>query len=429
MVSGMTSVRRRIALESDPVTESYLERSIDALIPRLFAELPALLIVGPRASGKTTTATRHARTVVRLDTVAEATAFRADPDSALRGLAEPILLDEWQAVPGVLGAVKRSVDEDPRPGRFLLTGSVRADLDAQTWPGTGRLVRIPLFGMTVREELGRTRAPTFLDVISGGGRPAEPDDPPDLRGYVTLALRSGFPEPLLRLSAATREPWLESYVNQLLTRDVELVEGRRDPARLGRYFEALSLNTAGVVADATLRQAAGIARDTATGYDRLLRNLLVTEAMPAWTTNRLKRLARTPKRYVVDAALAAATLRVGENAVMRDGDLLGRLIETFTTAQLRAEIPVTAARPRLFHLRQEHGRHEVDIVAELGGGSVVALEIKADAGPDRSAARHLAWMRDQLGDRFVAGVVLHTGPRVYGLGERLTAAPIASIWS
>ncbi len=106
----------------------------------------AVLLVGPRATGKTTTARRLSASVVRLDRPAEAAAFLADPDAALARLTEPVLLNEWQAVPDVLGAVKRAVDDDPRPGRFLLTGSVLADLDAATWPGTGRLVRLAMYG-------------------------------------------------------------------------------------------------------------------------------------------------------------------------------------------------------------------------------------------------------------------------------------------
>src|SRR5256885_4001 len=100
--------------------ERYVSRLVDVRLRELFAQLPAVLITGPRATGKTTTARALAATFVRLDREAEATVFRADPDAALRGLPEPVLLDEWQVVPGILGAVKRAVDDDPRPGRFLL---------------------------------------------------------------------------------------------------------------------------------------------------------------------------------------------------------------------------------------------------------------------------------------------------------------------
>jgi predicted AAA+ superfamily ATPase len=265
------------------VTE-YRRRLVDDLIERLLPELPALFIVGPRATGKTTTAARYARTVVRLDREAEAIAFRADPDSALRGLPEPVLFDEWQLVPGVLGAIKRAVDAQPTPGRFLVTGSVRGDLEGELWPGTGRLTRVPLFGMSIREQIGNLGASPFLDRVARGEELPPAANTPDLRGYVDLLLRSGFPEPALTLSAAARERWLESYVEHLITRDAEQIDGGRDPARLRRFFEALAINTAGIAEDRTIFEAAGINRKTALAYERLLVNLLVVESTPAWTT-------------------------------------------------------------------------------------------------------------------------------------------------
>jgi len=408
---------------------TYQPRLVDDLIRQLLGGLPALFIVGPRATGKTTTATRYARTVVRLDREAEAVAFRADPDAALRGLAEPVLLDEWQVVPGVLGAVKRAVDIRPDPGRFIVTGSVRGDLEGDLWPGTGRLTRISMYGMTVREQIGAIGTAPFLDRVVQGQELQPATDSPDLRGYVEVILRSGFPEPALRLAAATRQRWLDSYVEQLLTRDVDQIDGGRDPARLRRYVEAYAINTAGVVEDKSLYDAAGINRKTALAYERLLTNLLIVEAVPAWTSNRLKRLVLSAKRYVVDPALVGAILRLDVNAILRSGDLLGRLLDTFVVSQLRAELAVSTSRPRLYHVRQEEGRFEIDILAELGGGTVVAIEAKASAAPTADDARHLVGLRDRLGEAFVAGVVFHTGPRTYALAERIVAAPISALWA
>ena len=407
----------------------YRPRLVDGLLDTLLAELPALFITGPRATGKTTTAARRAGTVVRLDREAEAVAFRADPDAAIRGLQEPVLLDEWQAVPGVLGAVKRAVDARPDPGRYLITGSVRGDLEGELWPGTGRLTRIPMFGMTIREQLGGRPFVPFLDRVAAGDDLGPAADTPDLRGYVELLLRGAFPEPALRLAPSPRRRWLDSYVEHLLTRDAEQVDGGRDPARLRRYLEAFALNTAGIVEDRTLFEAAGINRKTALAYERLLVNLLAVEAVPAWTSNRLKRLVLSPKRYVVDPGLAGAVLGLDVDLVLRNGDLLGRLLDTFVAAQLRAELAITASRPRLYHVRQQQGRFEVDLLAELGGGRLVGIEIKADAAPTGDSARHLAALRDRYPDAFVAGIVLHTGPRAYRLGDRLLAAPISTLWS
>ena len=142
---------------------AYLPRLIDPTVRSLFGQPPALMLVGPRAAGKTTSARQLVSTVVRLDRAAEAAAFVADPDAALRALPEPILLDEWQSVPSVLGAVKRAADEEPHPGRFLLTGGVHADLETETWPGTGRVVRLPMYGLTQREVVGRAEGISFVD--------------------------------------------------------------------------------------------------------------------------------------------------------------------------------------------------------------------------------------------------------------------------
>ncbi len=410
----------------------YRPRLVDPVLDELLEQVSAVMVTGPRASGKTTTATRRAATVVQLNAEAQAAAFIADPDAALRGLDEPVLLDEWQEVPGVFGAARRSVDADPKPNRFYLTGSVRAEHDNDVWPGTGRFVRLAIYPMTVRERVGDVSAKAFVDKLADGDALTVPGDTPDLRGYVELAIEGGFPTVALLLSGRSRRMWLASYLEDLLTHDVEGLEDaagkRRDPERLRRYFEAYALNSAGVADHKTIYDAAAVAKRTGERYEELLMRLLVIDQLPAWTSNRLKRLIRAPKRYVVDAALIAAALRLDTQAVIRDGDILGRLLDTFVVAQLRPEVVVAATEPRLFHLRTEGGRHEVDVVAELGGRRVIGIEIKAAAAPAADDARHLRWLAEELGDRFVAGVVLHTGPRAYDLADGIIAAPISTLW-
>ena len=115
------------------------------------------------------------------------------------------------------------------------------------------------------------------------------------------------------------------------------------------------------------------------------------------------------------------------DVVVSDG-LLGRVLDIFVVAQLRADCVVSALSPRLFHVRDANGRHEVDILAEFPDGSVVGFEVKADAAPGSDAARHLRWLKDALGDRFVAGVVMHTGPRPWRIDGDIYAVPICALW-
>ncbi len=410
---------------------TYKHRLVDPLLAELLAELPAISLLGPRASGKTTTARQLAATVISLDQPGVRSVFRSDPDAALRDLAEPVLLDEWQEAPEVLSAVKRSVDADPRPGRFLLTGSVRAELDAQSWPGTGRLIHIPMTGLTMREKLGTLSGGAFTDRIVRDGASAlrVPASAPDIRDYVGLALEGTFPEPALRLGERARRRWYDGYVQQLLTRDAADAEPGRDPVRLRRYFEALALNTAGTADQATLIQAAGIDRKTGVAYEHLLSNLYVLDVVPAWFTDRLKRLGQQPKRYLIDPALTVTESGADVTSVLLDSDMLGRLIDTFVVAQLRAELPISELGPRLYHLRQDGGRREIDVLIELAGHRVIAIEVKASSNPGAASYRHLQWLRDELGDRFIHGLLLHSGPFMQEIDDRITAAPIATLWS
>jgi predicted AAA+ superfamily ATPase len=291
-------------------------------------------------------------------------AVAADPDAMLVGLPEPVVIDEWQEAPDVLGAVKRAVDDDPRPGRFILTGSVRAELENRVWPGTGRILQVPMYGLSVRERRGLISGATLLDRIVAEGVSA-----------------------------------------------------------------VLAVNSAGLVTEESLRGAAGINAGTAREYQALFQRMFVLDVVPAWFSDRIKRLVKTPKRYLVDPALVAAVLGLGREAILYGPDMLGRLMDTFVAAQLRSELAVSRLGPRLYHLRDEHGRREVDLVVETASGKLIGIEVKASATVTTSDARHLAWLRDESGDAFAAGIVLHTGPHVFPLGDRLIAAPVSALWA
>jgi uncharacterized protein len=405
----------------------------DAYLADLLGAFSAVMITGARATGKTTTAAQHVAQIDRLDQPGVADAYRADPDAALRRAARPLLIDEWQEVPAVLAAVKRVVDRDATAGQFILTGSVRADLQHETWAGTGRAVRMSMYPLTERELIDRrSDQPSFFERLASSGidELVLPAEMPDIDRYINLALRGGFPEIVYRTrTERQRGIWLTSYVDDLLTRDVAALDLSKDPTKLRRYLEVLALNNAGMPTDATLYRAADVNSKTAAGYDQLLRNLYVLDVVPAWATNRINRLVRAGKRYMVDTGLAAATARLTPADVLRDSDLLGRYFDAFAVAQFRPEVALTHPRPELHHLRLEAGRREVDLVVQLGAGRVLGIEFKAGAAPDSDDAKHLVWLRDQLGRDFAGGAVIHSGPAIYELADRIYAVPLCCVWA
>lgn len=250
----------------------------------------------------------------------------------------------------------------------------------------------------------------------------------DVRGYVELALRGGLPQIARSESAARRSMLLGAYIDQLTTRDVQLVSGRRSASLLRNYLRAIAASTAGIVSTARLVEAAGIDRATSQTYDEVFESLMISEGVPAYRNNRLNRLARRAKRYLTEPSLLAPLLGIDERALLRDVDLLSRLIDTYVAAQLRPELELTVPRAQLLHLRDTNGEHEIDLIIEYPDSSIVAVEIKATASPDRHDGRHLRWIQEAVGPKFRRGILLHTGPRSFQYEPDIWYMPIASFW-
>ena len=356
-----------------------------------------------------------------------------DPDAAIRDGPFPLLIDEWQHAPNVLPAVKRAVDAaQAGPGRYIITGSARNDLHHGQWPLTGRVLATQLWPLTGRERFGDASAPSLFDRWDSDRRFALPAERPDVLGYLDIALDGGFPGALAASRAGVRDDWMRSHVDVAVSRDLgELshdIGRRRSPESLRRCLRAFALHTAGVVPDTALAQAAGLDRRTTLGYHEMLTVLRLVDDVPAWHSNRLKRLTSMPKRYLTDPGLAAWLMGVDRESLRRDTDARGRIIDTYVAAQLRTEAAAASRRVQMFHLRTQGGEHEIDLVVEIGR-RLAAIEVKTSSAPSARDARHIAWLRDRLPpEQFAGGVVFHTGPHRYGLGSGIEAVPIAGLW-
>lgn len=407
-------------------------RWADSRLQQVLAAFPAVMVAGARAVGKTTTAEGFAAETVRLDSPRERAVFVADPDAALVGLSEPVLLDEWQAVPDVLGAVKRSVDRTRGVGRYILTGSAYPKAGVTAWAGTGRVITVPMAPMTQAE----SRASSATGLASALENPmmamladeqvsgSRPSAGADLIEVLACALRSGFPG-AMALGEPDRRLWIEAYLSDLVQRDPLDIGERVDTVLLRRYLNALLAVSATTASDQSLRAAAGIATDTGRKYHDLLTRMHVLVDIPSWSSNRLAGIAKAPKRMICDAAFLAPSVP----AVRRDGVLLGRVLETFVHQQITPLADLGPVPFRIFHARSATGHREIDFVLERGDGRVLAVEVKATAAPSAKDAAHLTWLAEKIGDRILGGMVLHTGPSTFELGKGVWAAPISSLWS
>ena len=411
----------------------YTLRIADSTLARHLAAWPAEFITGPRAVGKTTTALRYARSALRLDRPSERGFVLDDPHAAIAEGPFPLLIDEWQHAPDVLLAVKQAVDADLYPpGRYIITGSARNDLHAGQWPLTGRILALQLWPLTGRERFGDASAPPLFDRWDTESRFAVPANPPGILDYLDIALDGGFPGAVAASAAGVRDDWMRTYVDVAVTRDLdELSAGkgrRRSPETLRRFLTACALHTSVVVPGSTLARSAGLDHRTAAGYHEMLTVLRLMQDVPAWRSNRLKRLTSMPKRHLTDSGLAAWLMGVDREGLKRDTDARERIIDTYVTAQIRTEAEASRGRVHMFHLRTQGGEREIDLIVEFGR-RVAAFEVKTASAPSPRDARHIDWLRRQLpAERFAGGVVFHTGPRRYGLGDRIEAVPIAGLW-
>ncbi len=415
----------------------YRPRIVDTELDALLEGLPAVSLEGPKAVGKTETALRRARTVHRLDDSGQLEIVRGAPERITTG-DPPILVDEWQRLPASWDLVRRAVDRDPRPSRFLLTGSA-APTDAPTHSGAGRIVTVRMRPMALAERAITT--PTVrLAALLQGDRPALGGATPlSLTDYAEEITRSGFPA-LRSYTGRLLRAQLDGYVDRIVDREfVELGRPVRNPGALRRWLAAYAAASSTTASYETIRDAASAgesdkpAKTTTRPYRAVLEQLWIIEPLPAWapTRNRLRRLAAAPVHQLADPALAAQLLGVDTGALVdgapagppvpREGTLLGALFESLVTLSVRTYAQTNEA--RVGHLRTRGGEHEVDLIVERRDGRVVALEVKLSTTVDDADTRHLQWLADRLGPDLLDAAVITTGREAYRRTDGIGVVP------
>lgn len=416
----------------------YQRRIVDDDLDALMLGLAAIAIEGPKAVGKTATALTRASNVFELDDVGQRQIIEADPTRLTQGPL-PILIDEWQKWPPSWDVVRRAVDGNPSPGRFLLTGSA-SPYGVDTHSGAGRIVTLRMRPLSLVER-GFTASVSLGELLAGSQPDISGTTPVTLDGYCTEILAGGFPG-MRGLSDRQLRAGLDGYLERIIDRDfAEQGMTLRRPETLRSWMRAYAAATSTSASFETIRDAAtpGVGNkpslSTTLPWRDILTRLWILDPVRAWlpSNNKLKELAASDKHHLVDPALAARLLHVTprkllgggqtEPVIPRDGTFLGALFESLVALNLR--VYAQAAEADVRHLRTQRGEREIDFVVIGQDGGIVALEVKLSATVNAADARHIKWLKDRIGDQLLDAVLITTGTEAYRRDDGIAVVPAA----
>jgi uncharacterized protein len=404
-------------------------RHAQSLVSEALVDTRVVLVNGARQAGKSTltrlTADSEPGTIVRL--LDDAATLRAAQDDST-GFVEHdklMVIDEIQLAPELLRAIKVLVDLDPRPGRFLLTGSSRI-LALRSLPDAlpGRMEVIELWPFSQGEMNGGHDL--FIDAAFRQQNGIEHSSRLRKRDYLELAVVGGFPE-ATRRTPRRRAAFFAAYLSTLIERDVLEVSSIERQADMFRLLALLAGRVSGLLVPGTLAGQVGIPRTTLVRYLELLSTVFLIKSIPAWSSGQTTRAIGTPKLAFVDTGIACHLIGQDAARLNEPDGAAGPILENFVVMELARQLTWAEERARLYHYRTKD-KLEVDAVIETPDGRVVAIEVKAGATvrtQDLAGLRNLA---HHLGDKFVAGYVLYTGQQALSYGGRIKALPMDALW-
>jgi uncharacterized protein len=396
------------------------------------ADTRVVVVNGARQVGKSTLAELIAAPSpgareLYLDDQAVRAAGESDPSAFVRhdGL---LMIDEIQRVPELLLAIKREVDRDKSPGRFLLTGSAQL-LGLRDLPDAlpGRAETIELWPLSQGEI---DSAPDgFVDAIFRLDGPiAMPPSTLTKRDYVARALRGGYPEAVRRDPGRRRGRFFDSYVTDLITRDVQQISDIQRPAEMRRLLSVVAARMATLAVTESIASDVAMPRQTLSRYLDLLELVFVIKRIPAWSSNLTTRAIATPKLILTDSGLGGRLIGMTEERAKDPTAPVGPLLENFAIGEVARQLTWAEEPVQLFHYR-DRDKVEVDMVLEHASGAVIGLEVKATETVRAEDFRGLRHLASRLGDRFRAGIVLYAGEQQLPFGNRLAAIPISALWT
>ncbi len=403
-------------------------RYIKPRIVEALADTPVVLLSGPRQAGKTTLVRQFAkknRKFLTLDDELTLLAARQDPVGLVRSL-DYAVIDEVQRAPALLLAIKKSVDEDRRPGRFLLTGSANLmTLPAVADSLAGRmetLTMLPLAGCEMHSSNGK-----WIDAIFDGRTP-KTKHPEVGDALIEKVLRGGYPDAVSRATPRRRTVWAKQYVDALIQRDVRDIASIDKLDQLPRLLRSLAQMAGHLCNFTQLGGQVGLDSKTANKYVAVFEQMFLLRRVEPWSNNRLSRIIKTPKIQFIDSGLLSTLVDLTTASAARDRSLFGRVLESYVYSELLKQATWAEGSYSLFAYRDKD-QLEVDFVIENAAGQIVGVAVKATASVSAGDLAGLKKLAALSGKQFVTGLVLYDGSDTLPIGARLWAVPISSLWN
>jgi len=415
---------------------AYQPRIVDAELRERLERSGAVLIEGPKASGKTETARQVSASEVRIDVDPNVRLqFEVDPNLILQG-PTPRLIDEWQVLPELWNYVRRQIDDRKTNGQFILTGSANPVEDHAQHTGLGRFSVMRMRPMSLLES-GHSTGEVSLRAILGGDQPLTStlsDDLTSLHFWAERLATGGWPS---NHGASVRSAvgWVRDYLQLLREVDLSRVSNRRrDPLKVLALLQSVARNVAteaGVktLADDAAEHGEPLDRNTVADYLAALTRLMVLEDQPAWST-RLRSsaaLRQTPKRHFVDPSLAVAALAASPSSLTDDLEYMGLLFESLVIRDLRVYGQPLEA--RISHFRASDGS-EVDAIISLPDGNWAAAEVKLGFRAVDTAAKSLQRLAAAVHDTVrqpVALIVITGSGFAHRRRDGVTVVPLSAL--
>ncbi|MQA27505.1 MAG: DUF4143 domain-containing protein [Micromonosporaceae bacterium] len=405
-----------------------LPRKAAVAVEEALHDTRVVLVNGARQCGKSTLVMKIGKERGAewrsLDRAATRQAAQFDP-SEFVATSESMVIDEVQRVPELLLAIKEQVDAEPRPGRFLLTGSARV-LGLRGLPDAlpGRMETIELWPLSQGEI--NEKPDGFVDAIFTEGPECQHTSTETRAGYIERITRGGFPEAVAR-PPRRRERFLDSYMADLINRDVmQLSDIERGP-EMRALTKLVAARSGQLLVPGALASELGLPHPTVKRYLGLLEEVFLLKRIPAWSRNLSTRAVATPKVAMVDSGIAANLLGLDAVSLREPSSPLGPLLEGFVAMEIARQLTWSDQRADLYHYRTRD-QVEVDIVLENRRGQVVAIDVKAASTVRSDDFRGLRHLADRLGDSLITGIVLYTGQQTLPFGPRFRAMPISALW-